>query len=153
MWRDDFGKAYSTSRADSAEAKTTALREIFDRGIWMLNSSRAATHILKGGTLYTYFEIYDPWLGGPSPAAVQIQMGIFDSRTGEVINDSQPLSAAPYLTAGSSIIPVGPGMDRTSHRLDGQEHVLALGKLLGRRVVSARFLFLNVFAVFKKPPL
>ncbi len=38
-------------------------------------------------------------------------MRIFDSRTGEAISDSQPISAAPYMQAGSSIIPVGRGMD------------------------------------------
>jgi hypothetical protein len=82
------------------------------------------TRFKKGGTLYTYFEVYEPLLvEGQSPATVQIQMRIFDSRTGEVISDSQPISAAPYIKAGSSIIPVGRGMDISklpigSYRLD-----------------------------------
>ncbi len=76
-------------------------------------------------TLYRYFEIYEPALDGQSPAQVQIQMRIFDSRTGEVISHSQPISAAPYMQAGSSIIPVGRGMSinklpKGSYRLDVQ---------------------------------
>ena len=83
------------------------------------------TRFKKRETLYTYFEIYEPLVEGQSSAAVQIQMRIFDSRTGEVISDSQPISAAPYMTAGSSIIPVGRGMDLSklpigSYRLDVQ---------------------------------
>jgi hypothetical protein len=83
------------------------------------------TRFKKGETLYTYFQVYEPLLEGQSPATVQIQMRIFDSRTGEVISDSQPISAAPYIKAGSSIIPVGRGMDISklpigSYRLDVQ---------------------------------
>jgi hypothetical protein len=52
-------------------------------------------------------------------------MRIFDSRTGEVIGDSQLVSVTPYIKAGSSIIPVGRGMDISklpigSYRLDVQ---------------------------------
>jgi hypothetical protein len=83
------------------------------------------TRFKKGDTLYTYFEIREPLLEGQSSAAVQIQMRIFDSRNGELISDSQPISAAPYIKAGSSIIPVGRGMDISklpigSYRLDVQ---------------------------------
>lgn len=83
------------------------------------------TRFKKRETLYTYFEIYEPSVEGQSSATVQIQMRIFDSRTGEVISDSQPISAAPYVQAGSSIIPVGRGMDisklpKGSYRLDVQ---------------------------------
>ena len=83
------------------------------------------TRLKKGGTLYTYFEIYEPLVEGQSPATVQIQLRIFDSRTGEVVSDSPPISAAPYIKAGSSIIPVGRGLDisklpKGSYRLDVQ---------------------------------
>jgi hypothetical protein len=81
------------------------------------------TRFKKGGTLYTYFEIYEPSTEGQSPAAVQFQMRIVDLKTGEVKSDSQPISATPYMNAGSSIIPVGRGMDISklpigSYRLD-----------------------------------
>lgn len=65
------------------------------------------TRFKKGGTLYTYFEVYEPEVEGQSPATAQIQMRIFDSRTGEVIGGSQLVSVTPYIKAGSSIIPVG----------------------------------------------
>ena len=83
------------------------------------------TQFRKGDALYTYFEIYEPMLEGQSPAKVQIQMRIIDLRTSEVISDSQPISAVPYMQAGSSIIPVGCGMDISklpigSYRLDVQ---------------------------------
>jgi hypothetical protein len=73
--------------------------------------------------LYTYFDIYEPLLEGQSPAAVQFQMRIVDLKTGDLLSDSQPISASPYTKAGSSIIPVGRGMDISklpigSYRLD-----------------------------------
>jgi hypothetical protein len=83
------------------------------------------THFKKGGTLYTYFEIYEPLIEGQSPAGVQIKMRIIDLKTGEAISDSQPISAAPYVKAETPIIPVGRGMDISklpigSYRLDVQ---------------------------------
>ena len=73
----------------------------------------------------------------------------------ELRADSQLITAAPYMKAGSSIISVGRGMDisklpKGSYRLDVQatdstgEHRLALGKFHGRKVVFApRFLCLK----------
>ena len=84
------------------------------------------TRFKKASTLYTYFEIYEPSsVEGQSSAIVQFQMRIVDSKTGEVISDSQPISAAPYKKTGSSIIPVGRGLDisklpKGSYRLDVQ---------------------------------
>jgi hypothetical protein len=79
----------------------------------------AYTRFKKRETLYTYFQIYEP----SHEATVQIQMRIVNVRTGEVQSDSQPISAAPYIKAGSSIIPVGRGLDisklpKGSYRLD-----------------------------------
>jgi hypothetical protein len=65
------------------------------------------TRFKKGETLYTYFEVYEPSLGGQSPATVQIQIRIVDLKTGEVKSDSQPISATPYLKEGSPVIPIG----------------------------------------------
>jgi len=53
------------------------------------------TRFKKGATLYTYFEVYEPSLGGESPATVQFQMRIVDLKTGELKSDSQPISAIP----------------------------------------------------------
>lgn len=83
------------------------------------------TQFKKRQKLYTYFEIYEPMVEGQSSAAVQFQIRIVDVKTGELRADSQPISAAPYVQAGSSIIPVGRGMDISklpngSYRLDVQ---------------------------------
>jgi hypothetical protein len=83
------------------------------------------THFKKGGTLYAYFEIYEPLVEGQSPTGVQIKIRIVDLKTGEAISDAQPISAAPYIKAGTPIIPVGRGMDisklpKGSYRLDVQ---------------------------------
>ena len=81
------------------------------------------TRFKKRETLYAYFEIYEPLVEGQSPAAVQFQIRIVDVKSGELRADSLPISAAPYIKAGSSIIPVGRGMDigklpKGSYRLD-----------------------------------
>jgi hypothetical protein len=83
------------------------------------------TRFKKGATLYTYFEIYEPSVEGQSAATVQIQMRIVNLKTGEPLSDSQPISATPYVRAGSPVIPVGRGMDisklpKGSYRLDVQ---------------------------------
>jgi hypothetical protein len=83
------------------------------------------TRFKNGETLYTYFEVYEPSLGGQSPATVQIQIRIVDLKTGEVKSDSRPISAMPYLKEGSPVIPVGRGIDISklpngSYRLDVQ---------------------------------
>jgi hypothetical protein len=83
------------------------------------------TRLKKGGKLYTYFEIYEPLVEGQSLAAVQFRMRIVDVKTGELRADSQPISATPYIEDGSSIIPVGRGMEISklppgSYRLDVQ---------------------------------
>lgn len=83
------------------------------------------TRFKKGGTLYTYFEIYQALVEGQSPATVQIQTRIVDLKTGEAKSHSQPISATPCMKAGSSIVPVGRGMDISklpngSYRLDVQ---------------------------------
>jgi hypothetical protein len=79
----------------------------------------------KGQTLYSYFEVYEPSVGGQSPATVQVQMRIADRKTGEVMSDSAPVSATPYVKAGNPVIPIGRGMDIRglpigSYRLDVQ---------------------------------
>jgi hypothetical protein len=83
------------------------------------------TRFKKGETLYTYFQIYEPSLGGWTPATVQMQTRIFDLRSGELVSDSQPVSAMRYVNAGSPIIPVGLGIDISKlskgvYRLDVQ---------------------------------
>jgi len=83
------------------------------------------TRFKKGATLYTYFEVYEPLLAGQFPATVQIQLRIVNLKTGEVLSDSQPIDATPYVKPRSRVIPIGRGIDITklpngSYRLDIQ---------------------------------
>jgi hypothetical protein len=83
----------------------------------------AHTRFKKGDTLYTYFEVYEPLLKAETPPTVQIQIRVADLKTGEVESDSQPISATPYVKPGSTVIPIGRGIDISklptgSYRLD-----------------------------------
>jgi hypothetical protein len=85
----------------------------------------ADTRFTKGETLYTYFQVYEPLLAEPSPATVEIQIRVVDLKTGEVKSDSQPIRATPYVKAGSTVIPIGRGIDISKlpngpYRLDVQ---------------------------------
>lgn len=83
----------------------------------------AETRFKKGENLYTYFEVYEPSLLTQPPAIVKIQMRILDQKTGQLMSDSQPIDATPYLRAGSPVIPIGREIDigelpKGSYRLD-----------------------------------
>lgn len=71
----------------------------------------ANTRFKKGETLYIYFQVYEPLLAGPTSATAQIKVRVVDLKTGEVDSDSQPISAMPYVIAGSPVIPIGRGID------------------------------------------
>lgn len=73
--------------------------------------------------LYVYFEVYEPLGEGHPQANVDFQIRIVDLKTDELKSDSSPISASAYLKAGSSVIPIGRGIDitklpRGSYRLD-----------------------------------
>jgi len=81
------------------------------------------TRFKKGETLYVYFEVYEPLREGNPQVTVDFQIRIVDLKTGELKSDTQPISASPYLQAGSPIIPIGRGIDiskvpKGSYRLD-----------------------------------
>jgi len=81
----------------------------------------ASTRFKKRETLYTFFQIYEPL----PEATVQIQMRIVDLKTSEVKSDPESISATSYMKPGSSVIPIGRGMDISkfpngSYRLDVQ---------------------------------
>jgi len=83
------------------------------------------TRFKKGEILYTYFEVYQPLLAEQSPVTVGIQIRILDLKTGDIKSDSHPVSAMPYVKAGSPVIPIGRGINisnlpRGSYRLDVQ---------------------------------
>jgi hypothetical protein len=81
------------------------------------------TRFIAGETMYVYFEIYEPLIEGDRKPTVNFEIRVVDLKTGEPKSDPQPISATPYLKAGSSIIPIGRGIDiskvpKGSYRLD-----------------------------------
>jgi hypothetical protein len=81
------------------------------------------TRFKKGETLYVYFEVYEPLHDGEPQATVEFQIRVVDPKTGELMSDSAPISASSYSKTGSSIIPIGRGIDiskvpKGSYRLD-----------------------------------
>jgi hypothetical protein len=83
------------------------------------------TRFKKDETLYTYFEVYEPLLATEPSTTVEIRVRIVDLKTGEVRSDSPPVSATPYVKAGSPVIPIGrktniSNLPKGSYRLDVQ---------------------------------
>jgi hypothetical protein len=83
------------------------------------------TRFKKDETLYTYFEVYEPLFEAEPSTTVEIRVRIVDLKTGEVRSDSPPVSAAPYVKAGSPVIPIGrktniSNLPKGSYRLDVQ---------------------------------
>jgi len=73
-------------------------------------------------TLNVYFEVYEPSQEGEPQGTVDLQFRIVDAKTGALLNDPRPMSAAPYWK-GSAIIPIGWGFDiskvpKSTYRLD-----------------------------------
>jgi hypothetical protein len=83
------------------------------------------TQFRLGESLYVYFEVYAPLRDGKSAATIQIQIRIVDLKTNKAISDPEPISANPYVTAGSPMVPIGRGIDiskvpKGSYRLEVQ---------------------------------
>jgi hypothetical protein len=83
------------------------------------------TRFKKDETLYTYFEVYEPLLATAPSTTVEIRVRIVDLKTSEVRSDSAPVSATPYMKAGSAVIPIGrqtniSNLPKGSYRLDVQ---------------------------------
>jgi hypothetical protein len=98
------------------------------------------TRFRAGEIMYVYFEIYEPLIEGDRKATVDFEIHIVDLKTGELKSDPQPISATPYLRAGSSIIPIGRGIDiskvpKGSYRLDVRA-TDSTGKSTERRSVN-----------------
>ncbi len=74
----------------------------------------ADTRFKKGEPLYTYFEVYEPELAANSGITVEAHLKIVDANTGSVRMNLQALNAAPYVKAGSSVVPIGRGISLKS---------------------------------------
>ena len=85
----------------------------------------ADTRFKKDDSLYTYFEVHEPLLATEPSTTVDFRVRIVDVKTGEVRSDSTPVSATPYMKAGSPVIPIGrrtniSNLPKGSYRLDVQ---------------------------------
>lgn len=69
------------------------------------------THFRKDELLCAYFEVNDPQRPLDVPTTVKAHLRIVDANTGKVKLDFEPVSAAPYVIPGSSLIPIARGID------------------------------------------
>jgi hypothetical protein len=70
----------------------------------------ANTRLRRGEPLRVYFEVYEPQLTGQLPAKVEAHLRIIDMQAVEQ-KSAQTVSAAPYVKAGTSVIPIGREID------------------------------------------
>jgi hypothetical protein len=68
-------------------------------------------HFKKDELLCTYFEVNDPQPPSGAATTVKAHLRIVDANTGKVKLDFEPVSAAPYVVPGSSLIPIARGID------------------------------------------
>jgi hypothetical protein len=71
----------------------------------------ADTSFKKGEPLYAYFEVYEPQLAAKSAITIEAHLRVVDAKTGKMKMNLQPVSAVPYIKAGSSVIPIGRGIN------------------------------------------
>jgi hypothetical protein len=79
----------------------------------------------KEEPLYAYFEVYEPQFAGQSATMVEAHLRILDANTGDVRIGFEPVNAAPYIKAGSSVICIGreinlASLSNGSYRLEVQ---------------------------------
>jgi hypothetical protein len=70
----------------------------------------ANTRLQKGEPLRVYFEVYEPQLAGQPAAKVEAHLRIVDLQAVEQ-KSTLTVSAAPYMKAGSPVIPIGREID------------------------------------------
>jgi hypothetical protein len=64
--------------------------------------------------LYTYFEFFDPQNSRQTTTTLRAQLKIVDAKTGKLEIDFEPVDAAPYVKAGSSIVRIARGIHLNS---------------------------------------
>ena len=97
------------------------------------------TKFKSGDSLYFYFEIFVPSCPAKVDLKIELQIRIIDLKSGAVISDPQPVSAAPYMHSGSPMIPIGRGIDisklpKGNYRLEVQASDSDWGKSAWRTV-------------------
>ena len=108
-----LGKRYCDAGAAAQEAAAANLAPqyvpLVSKGIQV--TPAGDTHFTKAEPLIAYFEAYEPQVDGKAEATVQAHLRIRDAETGEIRKEFPPLSAAPYIKAGSRAIPIEQQID------------------------------------------
>src|SRR5208283_1923909 len=112
----------SADSSDIAAQSFESYTPLVSKGVEFTPTAQTRFH--KNETLYAYFEVYDPF-ARPMMTTVQAHLRILDASTGKMVTDFEPVSAAPYITAGSKLIPIGRGVSLAefsvgSYRLEVQ---------------------------------
>jgi hypothetical protein len=100
-------KAPAESPAGSARMSEGYL-PLVSKGIEI--TPAADTCFKKEELLYTYFEVYKPELAAKSAIAIEAHLRVVDANTGSVRMNLQAVNVAPYVKAGSSVIPIARGI-------------------------------------------
>jgi hypothetical protein len=74
-----------------------------------------------GGPFYFYLQVYDPQAVGTAPSKAVLHLRILDTKTGKIVKQLDPESAAAYATSGNPLIPIGGGIDITKLPKDSYE--------------------------------
>jgi hypothetical protein len=95
------------------------------RPLTWVQAAQTNQRFSSGEFLCAYLEEYAPLREGEPQATVEVQIRIVDLNSGILISDPDPISATPYLKAGSPSIPIGRGIDiskvpKGSYRLEVQ---------------------------------
>jgi hypothetical protein len=64
--------------------------------------------------LYAYFEFFEPQNSAQTTTTLKAQLKIVDAKTGKLEIDFEPVDAAPYVKAGSSIVRIARGIHLNS---------------------------------------
>jgi hypothetical protein len=70
------------------------------------DTSFTKDYLHSAGLLFAYYEIYEPLLASAPGTTVQTRMRIINIKTGALVTDSGLRSAADWMEAGKSVIPV-----------------------------------------------
>jgi len=71
----------------------------------------ADTRFKTGEPLYAYFEVYEPQLAAKSAITVEAHLRVVDAKTGNLKMNLQAVNVAPYIKAGSLVIPIARGIN------------------------------------------
>jgi hypothetical protein len=98
-----------TQPPDPATKQPGTFSPLISKGVEFTPTTDA--HFQKDQLLCAYFEVNDPQRPPGAATTVKAHLRIVDANTGKVKLDFEPVSAATYVTPGSSLIPIARGID------------------------------------------